>query len=1435
MHRRDAVLSEVRETLTVLTDRLIAKSAKRKSKRPPQPPEMTVGGSEHELSPPPALRRETTTPEIEPRRLKNKSATRPEVLLGTMVPSPPKSRPATTKNTVVQSLSQQEQHRQTAPPLHDPVQLRASPERCNAASPWHSAVDGRSMGQPPFRAGGCISHGPSHHVDGGDYGGGVGAGASGIGKRSPPPPSRSQPLRALVDCEERLPYRDRLRDSSGDKADPFRTPERRRRRGDQRARGGTSGNVLHNASSPSTLLRTADSHCAALEKQQAKAAQAVALAKRHRSYDTGGSNGAAGGGHGHHIPRNGGAPLYPPSWYDPKQEDRSRPHSGLVLEYVHGYAGETPDVLSSGVGGKFGGGVGGGSVGGGRNSATRSTNVLWLRSGEIVYPAAGVVVIHDFETNRQRFFTGHDEASEVTAVAVHPHYDIVASGQAGREAIVCLFDATRRRTGAGGGGRRGSQENDSSDSRMAAEAAEPSEAATAVAAPVFLREISLGKRKTRGVAALDFSPCGDLILAMAGGEGQSLSVWDWRRGERLAAARAESVHLPASSVRFNPWLFLQGTSAITAGLGPAGAACYTLVSCGERHVRFWALTREWCPRRGGGGGGVTVGGETYEDGMGGNERIDDGRGAEEREHGDGGGWRWSLSSRPGNCGVRGELGTMTCMAFIGEPRAGKEERQRRKRQATGGAEDGRLPLPMARAITGSENGQIYFWEISEAGQGKRLNKHQASPSHHHPRTFSPNRSGGGGGRTAREPVGWQPGGRLLAVVPKAHDGAITDVSYLPHGEDGRPTPAAGVVQAEAARARFGGGAGEGSSGGQEWGRLATCGGKGTLRLWSVAGEGPSPLQLLLTISVSNRGVGVGYPRSVSWDRSGTTLALGTVGNAVALVQPGEGTGTRPDQTMRATGNVMFMLAVQGHTHSCKALAPHPTRPWFITGGTDGVLKLWDARSRRQLSAARLVGKVCSAAFHPAGELVAVGSEAGDFLLMVLRLPPRQSSTTRHEDPNRRQDASAAQERDETTLGFSWDVLARKRIIGGGGGGASGHAPGRTSKSNSIDKRVTPVDARERFHRDGGATNVPVPANATFGGGEGDLAERVCDGAARNGGGGGEGLGADRRHRQPGPVNFAPRPDNDEYDGIAGASLTPPRPAKGNKDGLPSPQCRGSYAAMGASAAAAATAGKAMISVSALRFSPDGGVLAAACGMSIFLYCEATAAAPAAEDRAGAGTAREAAMTPDRDGRVAGDGDRNSRRSDGTGGVKGSYHRYAVCTGHVSKVRSFDFSRDGSVLQSNDASGELLFWEASSGKQISNSFSVRDVEMDSWSCPESWPAQGFRGNWVGGGAADGGRGEDAGAGITAVCRSKAEDVLAAGDGDGCIRVMRNPAPLGGEARMNWGHKSASGVSGLSFLCDDRRLVSVSGTCVFVWRHVRRPSSHDETGQNNDRHN
>lgn len=73
----------------------------------------------------------------------------------------------------------------------------------------------------------------------------------------------------------------------------------------------------------------------------------------------------------------------------------------------------------------------------------------------------------------------------------------------------------------------------------------------------------------------------------------------------------------------------------------------------------------------------------------------------------------------------------------------------------------------------------------------------------------------------------------------------------------------------------------------------------------VVGAGPSPLQLLLTVEVSSRGVGIGHPRSVSWDRSGTTLALGTVGNAVCLVQPGE--VSKPQSAGWKTQKKVFFL------------------------------------------------------------------------------------------------------------------------------------------------------------------------------------------------------------------------------------------------------------------------------------------------------------------------------------------------------------------------------------------------------------------------------------------------------------------------------------------------------------------------------------------------
>ena len=107
----------------------------------------------------------------------------------------------------------------------------------------------------------------------------------------------------------------------------------------------------------------------------------------------------------------------------------------------------------------------------------------------------------------------------------------------------------------------------------------------------------------------------------------------------------------------------------------------------------------------------------------------------------------------------------------------------------------------------------------------------------------------------------------------------------------------------------------------------------------------------------------------------------------------------------------------------------------------------------------------------------------------------------------------------------------------------------------------------------------------------------------------------------------------------------------------------------------------------LRFSPNGKVLAAACGSFIHLYRETISTMGTGGDGG------------DVNARANGDTD------SGTDGRR-SYRRYWVCTGHSTKVRSFDFTRDGSTLQSNDASGELLFWEVSTGRQVNALFPHR---------------------------------------------------------------------------------------------------------------------------------
>ena len=55
----------------------------------------------------------------------------------------------------------------------------------------------------------------------------------------------------------------------------------------------------------------------------------------------------------------------------------------------------------------------------------------------------------------------------------------------------------------------------------------------------------------------------------------------------------------------------------------------------------------------------------------------------------------------------------------------------------------------------------------------------------------------------------------------------------------------------------------------------------------------------------------------------------------------------------------------------------------------------------------------------------------------------------------------------------------------------------------------------------------------------------------------------------------------------------------------------------------------------------------------------------------------------------------------------------------------DFSADGSILQTNDAAHEVLFWDVAQGKQITNAYSLRNTQWATWTCALGWPSRASR--------------------------------------------------------------------------------------------------------------
>ncbi|XP_066918550.1 77 kDa echinoderm microtubule-associated protein-like isoform X2 [Clytia hemisphaerica] len=97
--------------------------------------------------------------------------------------------------------------------------------------------------------------------------------------------------------------------------------------------------------------------------------------------------------------RGRGLRLYRPTEYKETNPDGKAPEEQLKLDWVYGYRGKD----------------------------CRDNLFIVPATGELVYNMAGVVVLYDQKTNKQRHYTEHND--DVKCIALHPKNTLIASGQ----------------------------------------------------------------------------------------------------------------------------------------------------------------------------------------------------------------------------------------------------------------------------------------------------------------------------------------------------------------------------------------------------------------------------------------------------------------------------------------------------------------------------------------------------------------------------------------------------------------------------------------------------------------------------------------------------------------------------------------------------------------------------------------------------------------------------------------------------------------------------------------------------------------------------------------------------------------------------------------------------------------------------------------------
>ncbi|XP_033122529.1 echinoderm microtubule-associated protein-like 6 [Anneissia japonica] len=177
---------------------------------------------------------------------------------------------------------------------------------------------------------------------------------------------------------------------------------------------------------------------------------------------------------------------------------KKAPSEGIKLEFVHGYRGYDC-----------------------RN------NLFYTQSGEVVYHVAATGIVYSRDTHTQRFYLEHTD--DILCLAIHPHKDIIATGQVGRDPTIHIWDCES------------------------------------------LKTLSIMKgQHQRGVCAVDFSGDGKKLASVGLDDNHSIVVWDWKKGDKLATTRGHKDKIFV--IKWNPYIHDK------------------LVTVGVKHIKFWNQT-----------------------------------------------------------------------------------------------------------------------------------------------------------------------------------------------------------------------------------------------------------------------------------------------------------------------------------------------------------------------------------------------------------------------------------------------------------------------------------------------------------------------------------------------------------------------------------------------------------------------------------------------------------------------------------------------------------------------------------------------------------------------------------------------------------------------------------------------------------------------------